>query len=235
MTAAHHDQTVTVTVQTRDDRRAAQLRTENLVPMEVYGADVENTHVVADATTLTHALKEYGTTTLIDLVIDEKSPVKVLFREPQYHPVTHALLHLDLFKVNLKEKITADIPLVFTGESSAVEDLGGTLITPKDTVEVECLPSDLPHELTVDISSLATFDDSLHVSNIVVPAGVTVLDDPDETIVSIAEPRSEEELAALNEAVEENLDAIEVEEKGKEDAESEDGDESSSDSDGANE
>lgn len=235
MTAAHHDQTVTVTVQTRDDRRAAELRSEKLVPMEVYGADIENAHVVADAATLTNALKEYGTTTLIDLIVDKNSPVKVLFREPQYHPVTHALLHLDLFKVNLKEKITADIPLVFTGESAAVEDLGGTLMTPKDTIEVECLPADLPHELSVDISSLATFDDTLHVSNVVVPAGVTVLDDPDETIASITEPRSEEELAALNEAIEEDLEGVEVEEKGKEDTESEDGEESSSGSDEADE
>lgn len=228
MTAAHQDQAVVVSVNTRDERTAGVLRAENLVPMELYGAGLTNAHVTADAKTIASQLREHGTTTLLDLVVDDGTPVKVLFREPQYDSVTYNLLHLDLYKVNLKEKITADIPLVFVGESAAVEDLGGTLITPKDSVEVECLPSDLPHELEVNIGILATFEDSLHVRDIKIPAGVTVLDEPDETIASITEPRSEEELLALNEAiVDEGVDTVEVEEKGKEEGETDEGDEES--------
>lgn len=219
MTIDHTDP-VTLTVEPRDDRTASVLRVADLTPMELYGDGFTNAHVMADSRTVSALLREHGTTTLIDLVVGKAAPVKILFREPQYHPVSHAVLHLDLFKVNLKEKITADIPLEFVGVSPAVEDLDGTFITSKDTVEVECLPSDLPHELAVDISKLATFEDTLHVRDIVVPAGVTVLDDPDETIASITEPRSQEEIDALNEAVEENLEEVEVEEKGKEDEES---------------
>lgn len=223
MTAAHSDQTVAFTAISRDDRTPALLRREGLVPMELYGTDTANMHVMADARSLSHLLAEHGTTTLIDLTIDKNNPVKVLLREPQYHPVTHAVLHLDLFKVNLKEKIVTDVPIEFVGASAAVIDLGGTLITSKDTVEVECLPADLPHELTIDISRLATFDDSLHVRDIIVPAGVTVLDEPDETLASVTEPRSEEELAALNEVVEENIEEVAVEEKGKEEELGEEG------------
>jgi len=225
MTAAHTDQPITLTVEPRDERTASVLRVDKLVPLELYGEGFTNAHVMAEARTVAAMLREHGTTTLIDLTVGKDTPVKVLFREPQYHPVSHDLLHLDLFKVNLKEKITADIPLVFVGVSAAVEDLDGTMITSKDTVEVECLPSDLPHEIEVDIAKLATFDDALHVSDIVVPAGVTILDEPDETLASVTEPRSEEELAALNEAVEEDLESVEVEEKGKdEEAADEEGD-----------
>lgn len=187
--------------------------------MSLYGEGIAAAAVTIENKEVTRLMAEHGTTTLVDLVVDDKAPVKVLFREPQYHPVTHTLLHLDLFKVNLKEKITTEVPLEFVGESAAVIDLAGTLITSKDSVEVECLPADLPHELTVDISKLATFEDTLHVSDIVVPAGVVILDEPEETLASVAEPRSEEELAALNETVEEDVEGVEVEEKGKEDEE----------------
>lgn len=217
MTAAHSDQSITLAVNTRDERTTNMLRAAGLVPMELYGEGFTNANVMADARSVSALLREHGTTTLIDLTVGKEAPIKVLFREPQYHPVTHNLLHLDLFKVNLKEKITADIPLVFVGTSAAVEDLDGTMITSKDTVEVECLPSDLPHELEVNIAKLATFDDTLHVSDIVIPAGVTILDEADEVLASVTEPRSEEELAALNEVVEEDLESVEVEEKGKED------------------
>jgi len=189
-----------------------------LIPLELYGHGKENRHLVASLKEVTKLYRECGTTTLID-IIDGENRVKVLFTEPQIHPMSHSLVHLDLHAVNLKEKITAEVPISFVGASSAVDDLAGTLIESKQEVEVECLPTDLPHELEVDITSLATFDDVLRVSDIKLPAGVELISDADEVICSVQEPRSEEELAALDEKIEDvDLEeVVAVDEKGKED------------------
>lgn len=211
--------TVILKVSPRSDAKPHHLRQQALVPLVLYGKGVKPQLLQANEKRINHILRECGTTTLIDLVIGEEKPRKVLFKEPQFHPATHRLLHSDLYQVDLTKTITADVPLIFEGVSPAVDDLGGSLIESKSEVEVECLPQDLPHELTIDISSLKTFEDTLHVKDIKLPPGVTILDEADEVIASVAEPRSEEELAALDEAIEEDVEGVEVEEKGEEEGE----------------
>lgn len=201
---------------------AKQLRAKGITPLVLYGKKQEAKSLQADAISFNKIIHQYGTTSLITLEDGPVSGTKVLIREPQFDPVTHQVLHADLFAVNLTEKITATVPLVFEGESPAVEVLGGSLIESKSEVEVECLPQDIPHELVVDVTGLATFEDVLHVSDIKVPAGVEILDEAEEAIASVAEPRSEEELAALDEAVEEDVDSVAaVEEKEGEEGEEE--------------
>jgi len=186
-----------------------QLRQTGIVPLVLYGKKKQSQSLQTDSQSFSKLLHEHGTTSLLTLEGADAANVKVLIREPQFDPVTHQILHADLYAVDLTEKITATVPLVFEGEAPAVEQLGGTLIESKAEVEVECLPQDIPHELVIDISKLATFEDVLHISDITAPAGVIVLDDAEEAIASVAEPRSEEELAALDEAVEEDVDTVE--------------------------
>jgi large subunit ribosomal protein L25 len=214
----HAEITPTLTVTLRGDIKTKALRREGLVPMELYGHGKDNRHLVAPVKDVTKLYRTFGETTLIE-VIEGENKVKVLFTEAQIHPMTHNLVHLDLHAVNLKEKVTAQVPISFVGVSPAVDGLGGTLIESKQEVEVECLPTDLPHELEVDITSLATFDDVLRISDITLPAGVELISEPDEVIASVQEPRSEEELAALDEKIEEVdvEEAVAVEEKGKDD------------------
>lgn len=206
---------------------AKTLRANGIVPLILYGKKQEAKSLQTDSTIFTKLLHEHGTTTLLTLEDGPATGVKVLIREPQFDPVTHEVLHADLFAVNLTEKITATVPLVFEGESAAVEQLSGSLIESKAEVEVECLPQDIPHQLVVDISKLATFEDVLHVSDIAVPTGVVILDDAEEAIASVAEPRSEEELAALDEAVEEDVESVAAVEgkEGEEAVEGEEGEE----------
>lgn len=207
----------TLTVITRGDLTPHALRRAGFVPLVLYGHGKENRHLMAPLKETVKTLRACGETTLVD-IIEGENKIKVLFTEAQFNPASHQLIHLDLHAVNLKEKVTAEVPLVFVGASDAVDNQGGTLIESKQEVEVECLPTDLPHELEVDITPLATFDDTLRVSDIKLPAGVDLLSDPDEVIASVQEPRSEEELAALDEKIEEvDLEeAVAVEEKGKE-------------------
>jgi len=116
----------------------------------------------------------------------------------------------------MKEKIHAEIPLEFIGESNAVINLEGSFISPIDSIEVECLPGDLVPEIKVDISVLDDFEKNIKISDLPIPAGIEVQNEPEEIVAFVQEPRSEEELAELEEAVEENVEDIEVEHKGEE-------------------
>ncbi len=179
---------------------AKQLRRDGKVPAVLYGNVKENAHLVLNEREFTKLFHQTGYSTLINLVIDSEKPVKVLVHDLQDNPVRGEITHIDFFAVNMKEKLSTEVPLEFTGTAAAVEDLGGTLITVKSEVEVECLPDDLPHSIIVDITALATFDDVIRISDLAAPEGVVILGEPEEVIASISEPMSEEELAALDEA-----------------------------------
>jgi len=215
----------------RSDKKAKHLRQDGFTPAILYGKKKENQNLQVDALKLAALMREHGTTSLIDLNIDNKKDVKVLIREPQINPVTHDIFHVDLYQVDMTQKITSTVPVIFEGISPAVDDLGGSLMETKSEVEVECLPQDLPSELVVNIDKLKTFEDVLHVSDIPVPAGVEILDEVEDVLASVAEPRSEEELAALDEEITEDVDSVDVVE-GKEDegAEGEEEEEASTDS-----
>lgn len=191
-------------------------RNAGLIPAVVYGKHIKNLNVALDKINFNRLFKEAGTSNLIDLNIDNDKPFKTLVHDVQLDPITLEVNHVDFYKVNMKEKITAEIPLVFVGESRAVVDLEGSLITPKDSVEVECLPADLIPEIKIDISILDDFEKDIRVSDLKVPANIEILDDPEEVIAHVEEPRSEEELEALKEEVVEDVNTVEVEAEKKE-------------------
>jgi large subunit ribosomal protein L25 len=179
-------------------KHVKQLRKAGRIPVVLYGHNVENRSLSLDAHSFEKMFNEVGHTTLLALSIDGKSVGKVLVHDVQTDAIRRQLTHVDLYQVNLKEKLTTEIPLSFIGISEAVDTLGGTLSTVKDAVEVECLPDDLVQEIEVDISSLKTFEDAIHVSDLIAPKGITILDEVDQLIASVTEPRSEAELAELD-------------------------------------
>jgi large subunit ribosomal protein L25 len=109
-------------------------------------------------------------------------------RELQINPRTGRAIHADFFAVNLLEKLTADVPLVIVGESPAVVDAKvGTLQQLLNTLRIECLPSDLPSQFSVDVSGLAEIDSGIYVRDIALPTGVALLHvDPDELVVKVS-------------------------------------------------
>lgn len=201
-------------------KQVKQLREKNKVPAVIYGHGLKSQAIEVGYLTFQKIYEKAGESTLIDLAIDNQKPVKVLIQEVQFNPVEDKYLHIDFYQVKMTEKITAEIPLKFIGESSAVKEMGGILVKNLDKLKIECLPDKLIHKLEVDISSLKNFEDAIHVQSIKVPEGITVLDKPDETIALIEAPRSEEELKALDEEVEAE---IPEEEKAKEGEEKEEG------------
>jgi len=175
----------------------------------IYGKEIEPVLISVNGAQLKRVYYQAGSSSLVNLKISGQDERTVLFKEPQFDPRTGELVHLDFYQVKLSEKIKAEVPLVFAGEAPAVEDFDGVLVTNKDKLEVECLPADLPHEITVDLSALKNIDDSILIKNVAVPSGVEVLDDAEEVVVVVTPQRAEEvEAAPVSE--EEAVAGIEV-------------------------
>jgi len=202
---------------TRGSEKTKAVRAENKIPAIIYGNDFKNLSIAVDGLVFKKLFADAGESSLIDLKIDEQPAVKVLVHDHQINPVDGSIIHIDFYKVNMKEKIKTAIPIKEFGDSPAILDLEGTLVTNRDEVEVECLPADLIPEIEVDLSVLKTFDDVIKVSDLKVPAGIEILDDPEEVVFLVQQPRSDEELAELEEKPEEDVESVEVEgEKPKE-------------------
>ena len=125
----------------------------------------------------------------------------MLIHGVQIDPRHRQLLHVDLFELKSGEEVTVEIQLHTTGESFAVARLGGTLLHNIDRIKVRALPENLPESLEFSIESLVDFDTSIHLRDLPMPAGVTLLSDPDEVVAKVAAPHVVEE--PVVEAVEE--------------------------------
>lgn len=195
-------ETVKITARVRDPKaeKPGQIRRQNEIPAVVYGKGKENIALALDRGDFQKAYREAGHSVIVDLEVEGKGK-KALIQEVEEHAVNGNLLHVDFYEVSMTEKITTTVPLKFIGDSPAVLDQNGTLITNKSEVEIECLPLDLPHEIEVDLSVLVDFEASIHVSDLVVSDKVEIKDEPEELVASVEPPRSEEELAELDEPV----------------------------------
>ncbi len=207
--------------------KSKQVRFAGQIPAVVYGATTQPQPLSVDAKIFNKVYSEAGNTALIDLQFGDQS-MKVLVQDVAVTPVLGEIIHVDFFAVNLKEKIVTEIPLKFVGEAPAVLELQGNLITNKTEIEVEALPTDLVSEIEVDISSLATFDDQIKVSDIKVPSTLEIVTDPEEVIALVEEPKSEEELEAELSADASAEEAAAVEQLGADPEKPEEGDAESS-------
>jgi large subunit ribosomal protein L25 len=183
-------------------KKVAALRRDGKIPAVVYGREVASDSLTLDAKEFETLRRHAGATTLVDLSIEGKKPTPVLVHAVQTHPVTRHPLHVDLYLVRMTEELTIEVSLVSEGTSPAVVDLGGTLNHALEHVRVRALPGDLPASIHYSIDGLATFEDLIHVSDLAIPAGVTLLTDPGEVVARILPPRVEEVEAPAAEAVE---------------------------------
>ena len=184
---------------------ARDTRAMGRIPGVVYGHGYENQTVSVDYSTFLKLFRRAGQSSLIDLDLDGKK-TKVLVQSYDLDPVQDTFQHIDFFAVNLKEKATVHVPLIFEGESPAVKNLGGVFMSNHDEIEVRCLPSDIPHDIKVDISVLANLQDHLCVSDINLPENVEISHmDPESVICSITAHSaggSDEDAAATEEGAE---------------------------------
>ena len=192
-------------------KKIKSLRKQGLIPAILYGHKIKSTPLTINEKEFDQVYDEAGQTTLIDLKVQDEKAQKILIHEIQADPVSDNIIHLDLLQVKMTEKLKTEVPIETEGTAPAVTDLDGSLILNKDTVEIECLPQDLIHKIEVDISRLKTFEDRILVKDLKVPENITILENPEEVAVLVTPPRTEEELAELEEVVEEKPEEVEVE------------------------
>jgi large subunit ribosomal protein L25 len=174
-------------------KHVKQVRAQGYVPAVLYGSKIKATPIQVESKTLHKVLARAGGNTLIALQIGRKKPVLTLAREVQRDILRHDILHVDFYQVVMTEKITAEVPLVLTGEAPAVREHGGILVHGLDTVEVQCLPGDLPSSIEIDLAPLTDFNDMLTIADLPVPPSVTILSEPESVIARIEAPRMVEE------------------------------------------
>jgi large subunit ribosomal protein L25 len=205
------------------DAREAQgkankrLRRDGIVPGVVYGKGEGSTNVQVDAKTFEALYRAAGRTSVVKFRLPGASRATSGFiKSVQRHPLTRQALHVDYYLVNLNVEMEVEVPLVFTGEAPAVEETGGTLLHNLSSVRVKALPNDIPHEITVDVSTLTSLDVAIHVADLNLNRDLVHVQTDGETLVAtVVPPRvevEEEPVVAEGEELEGEGEAAEGEE-----------------------
>ena len=190
------------------------LRKEGEIPAVFYGAGKTSTPVAVSTIEFKKVWRKAGESSAVVVKTDTED-INVLIHEVQTDPITDEPVHVDFLAIDMKKKIRLEVPLEFSGISDAVKTGAGNLVKVLHEIEIEALPKDIPHNLTVDLTKLATIDDNILVSDIKLPDGVVVITNKEDVVASIV--LQEEEKVEVVEPV--DLSAIEVEKKGKKDEE----------------
>ncbi len=190
------------------------LRKGGEIPAVFYGAGKASTPISINNVEFKKIWYKSGESSTVKISTPD-GEIDALIHEVQVDPVTDEPIHVDLLAIDMTKKLRVGVSLEFTGVSNAVKSGVGTLVKVLHEIEVEALPKDLPHGLTVDISTLQNIKDQILVSDIKLPEGVVAITGPEEVVCSIAEQKEEKE----EEAAPVDLSAIEVEKKGKKEEE----------------
>lgn len=172
-------------------KKVKKLRREGILPANVYGKGLSSKAIQVDVADFQKVYKEVGDTGLIDLAVDGKSK-PVLVKSMHKNFALNVPLHVDFYQVNLKVAVKAIVPVVLTGEAQAVTEKAGVLLQNVSEVEVEALPDKLPENIEVNVEGLAAVGDQITVGDLKVADDVTIITDPSQTVVKIAELTVEE-------------------------------------------
>ena len=205
------------------------LRKEGLVPAVVYREGRETVHVRVDQSDLIHVLHtKAGANVLINLKVESGSKSKekdrvVIIKDIQHHPIKEQILHVDFQEISLTEKLQVDVPIQAKGEAEGVVKDEGVMEHVLWEVKVECLPTDIPEKIEVAVTNMK-IGDSVLLKDLQAPAGVKILGDPEQTVISVVPPHEEvpaeepgEEMAEP-ELIREKKEEEEVPEEGAEGA-----------------
>lgn len=195
-------------------KQVRALRRQGLIPAVIYGLAEKPLTVSLNAHEAGKILPKVSSSTL--LVVDvEGERHNTLVREKQRHPVSGSIIHIDFKEVSMTEKLRTMVRVELFGVSAAVKEWSGILVTPVEELEIECLPSDLPDLIRVDLALLKNIGDVIRVGDLVPPERVEFITPGDEVIAVVTPPLSEAELAAA----EGGAGEPEVIEKGKKEEE----------------
>lgn len=203
--------TVKLEVEKREAKGSA-VRRSGLVPGVVYGPKQEPIKLSVDALTFEKTLHSAGEATIINLE-GLGETLEVLIHDVAFDAARGGVAHVDFYAIERGKELTTNVPLEFIGEAP-VAKTGATVNRALQEIEVTCRPSDLPSHIDVDISVLADEEAQIKVSDLTIPDRVTISADPELIVASVSAAREEEP----EETAEIDMDAIEVEAKGKEES-----------------
>lgn len=184
-------------------KQVKKLRREGELPAVVYGHNIEPISISLNYREASKTLDAISPSALVVLEIDGEKHY-TLVRDKQRNPVRRSIIHVDFQAVSLTETVRADVTINLIGEAPAVDTYLGILVPSLEQLSIECLPTDLPESIDVDITGLTEIGDSLLVSDISAPEGVEILSDPDDVVVVV--------IAQAAEEVEEEEEELELEE-----------------------
>ncbi len=186
---------ITLKAQSRTSgEKPAKIRATGFVPAVLYGSGKKNENLKVKSVDFDKIWEKAGESSLIDLVIDDQQPVKIIIKDLQKDVVRDSIIHIDFSRIDMDKKITVEIPLILKGESAAVKEQGGTLVKTKDYLRIECLPGELIHEVEINIDSLKDFSDVIRAGDIELPEGVEYIGDADDVLIGVSAPRAEKEV-----------------------------------------
>ena len=192
---------------------------ENKILAVIYGPNSKNQSLELDYKEFSQIYEEAGESSLVDLVIDDKNPVKVLIHAIQKDPVSDKYVHVDFYQLDMDKKLNIDVGLVFKGTEEVEKATAGEVIRNMDKLEVECLPKDLIKEIEIDLTEfLKGVGDTVHAKDIKLPTGLVLVTDTEAPIISAQEIKEEIIEIPKEEATEE-----EGEKEGEEGKEAEEG------------
>lgn len=192
--------------------KVKKLRRQGIVPANLFGKTIESQAIEVKAVDFNRVYKEAGETSLIWVKVDgEEKERPTLVTSVHFNPITGDKLHVDFHQVNLKEKVSANVPVEITGESELINTNVAVLSQSLNEIEVEALPTDIPESIVFDISSLKEIGDQLKVSDAKVAEGIEIKTDPEQMVVSLQEPQKEEEPLVSEEEVAEDATGAEGE------------------------
>lgn len=169
-----------------------RLRKDGIIPANIFGHKEEPQAVQLDAVTFDRLRRSHAATGVIALRMPDSNRAQTaLIRHVQHDPRSGKVIHVDFFRVSMNESLKIKVALHFVGESPAVKNENGVLLHLLDALEVECLASEIPEYIEVDISSLNEIDGMLHAEDVKLPANVKLVTDPKEGVAKVAATRAE--------------------------------------------
>jgi large subunit ribosomal protein L25 len=177
--------------------KVKSLRDSGLIPAVVYAAGKKTENLKLGRHDFLRLIHQYHLeSTLISLKIKGEKARAVLVKDIQYEPVQEEIIHVDFQEISLTEKIKVNVRVVTKGEPIGVKQEGGTLNHLLWELEVECLPTQIPEEITVDVSELK-IGDNIHVKDLTLPVDVKAINNPEDIVIALEAPIKEEEIAPV--------------------------------------
>ena len=196
-------------------KQVKRLRTQGKVPLIVYGYKTDPVNLQSVEFDTRRAIAKAGGQLMALRIEGEDEARMTLAREVQRDIITGKLIHVDFYEVDITERIEVEVPLTLVGEPPMVDMGQAVLMQVLNSVDIECLPTDIMQTIEVDVTKLVTLDDEIHVRDLVVPANVEMLTNRDELVAKLEPVLEEEEEEVEEVAAAPSVEDVEVIQRGK--------------------